>query len=104
MKKLSINNPSFQELLEDFTKYVEQIGYSESACKKFPRNVQEFLYNQEQQSITGIKQVTLQQIEKHQCYLEERANQRGGALSSATIEQHLYALKVFFTWLEQTQK
>lgn len=104
MKKLSIANKQYKDLLENFTKYVEQIGYSESARHKFPRNVREFLYQHEQQNIYDIRDTKPEHIKSHQKYLEERPNERGGALSAATIEQHLYALQVFFTWLEQTER
>jgi integrase/recombinase XerD len=104
MKKLSIASSEYNDLLDYFTKYIEQIGYSVSACKKFPRNVREFLYRQEQDNIDSIAGTRPGHIERHHRYLEERPNVRGGALSGATVEQHLYALQVFFNWLEQTDR
>jgi len=66
--------------------------------------VQEFLHRQEQQDIFDLNQITSSDIEDHHVYLQHRPHRRkSGTLSEMMIYHHMYALRVFFNWLEQLQ-
>lgn len=101
MKSLPLHTPSYQSLVRAFSRHLQRLGYNRPSWESQPACLHEFLHRLEQQGITDIKDVTPRHIREHYNYLLERPNrQRGGLLSGSTIEQHLYALKLFFQWQE----
>ena len=89
-------------LVNDFTAWLYQLGYSESTRNMLPACVREFL---EQQRITNISDIEPKQVRAFYGWLQERPlKRRRGALSEMMIHHYVYALKTFFTWLEITEQ
>lgn len=102
MKHLVIHNKTYRELLQDFSLYVERVGYNKGSQTALPSCVQEFFHWLEQRGIHTLEQITPELIRKHYDYLGERPNyNRGGNLSDSMINHHLYALKTFINYQEQ---
>lgn len=91
-----------QELRKAFTIYLEQVGYGATTTANLPSYVAEFLFYTQP---TTLETITRQDIFDYQKYLEHRPNLRKpGGLSVRMIHHHLYALRVFFGWLELTEQ
>jgi integrase/recombinase XerD len=102
MKHLVIHNKTYRELLQDFSLYVERVGYNKGSQTALPSCVQEFFHWLEQKGINQLAQITPELIRKHYDYLGERPNyNRGGNLSDSMINHHIYALKTFMNYQEQ---
>jgi integrase/recombinase XerD len=102
MKHLVIYNKTYRDLLQDFSLYVERLGYNKGSQTALPSCVQEFFHWLEQRGINSLAQITPELIRKHYDYLGERPNyNRGGNLSDSMINHHIYALKTFMNYQEQ---
>src|ERR1700744_1944202 len=87
-------------IINQFTAWLYQVGYSESTQHMLPACAREFL---EQQQITDIRYLEPQQVRDFYTWLQERPlKRRSGVLSEMMIHHYVYALKTFFTWLEIT--
>ena len=98
----------YKTLLKEFTNYLRILGYSPGTVKLLPGYVKEFLISQEQKSLSGkglrVTDITPADIQLHYEYLQNRPNKtQGGALSASIITSHLFALRIFFKWLEQAE-
>ena len=82
----------------DFKTYLEQLGYSKSSCFMLPHCVQDFLdYHK------GGEEFTTTHIEEYYEWLQIRPHkQKEGGLSEHYINHHIYALRLYFNWQEQT--
>jgi len=90
------------DILQEFTQYIQQIGYSKSSQYQIPKAIKEFLRYAAEPNIKKIKQ---NDILNFYNYLQNRPHKRKETVLSETfVNQHMYALKVFFNWLEQTQQ
>ena len=90
------------QIIYDYKIYLERLGYSKNSIYMLPKCVQEFL---EVQQINNLKQIIPSDIVRHHEYLQTRPNKRRpGGLSESHINHHIYALKTFFKWLEETGK
>jgi integrase/recombinase XerD len=88
------------ELTSHFRTYLTQLGYSESSVYMLPNCVKDFL---EYHHSTDPATLAISHINQFYEYLQNRPQKRkAGALSEQYINHHVYALKVFFNWLEQT--
>jgi integrase/recombinase XerD len=86
--------------IKDFRKYLVQIGYSKSSCYMLPECVKDFLVYIH---LIDPKAITSADIVRFYEHLQTRPHKKKvGGLSEAYINHHVYALKVFFNWLEQT--
>lgn len=86
--------------IQDFRNYLQQLGYSKSSVHMLPECVKEFL---EYHSTTMPEAATQKHIESFYNWLQVRPHKRSeGALSESYIYHHVYALKVFFSYLEET--
>ena len=104
MKKTSyeLSHNDQKTLHKEFIRYLKILGYSDSTVMQLPRCVKEFLYRQEIQKHT-ITAITPEDIQEHYEYLQIRPSQtKPGGLSDSTISMHLFAIKFFFKWLEET--
>lgn len=83
---------------ENFQRHLYQLGYSQGSCKGLTRCVREFLnYHQSKGEFIP------EDIRKFYEWLHERPNKvTCGALSELMIYQFMYALKIFFNYLEHT--
>lgn len=87
-------------IIENFRNYLLQLGYSRSSCKALPKYVKAFL---EHHHITAQETITPKHIEIFYNWLQIRPLKHGtGGLSENYIYHHVYALKLFFSYLEQT--
>ncbi len=86
--------------LKEFRNYLNQIGYSKSSCYMLPECVKDFLgYH----NATDTKELATGHINQFYEWLQIRPHKhKEGGLSEQYINHHVYALKVFFNWLEQT--
>ena len=86
--------------IQDFRNYLLQLGYSKSSVYMLPECVKEFL---EYHSTTTPEAVTQKHIESFYNWLQVRPHKRNeGGLSESYIYHHVYALKLFFSYLEET--
>ena len=98
-------------LLTDFSAFLKATGYGKSTVKmlsgcllsflafvNFPKNP---LENSLQHSLEGI--FTEKDITLFYEHCKERKNKRkNGILSASYVYHHIYSLKVFFCWLQET--
>jgi integrase/recombinase XerD len=105
MKKFIVEGRSYQRLLREYQMELERLGYSKNSCSKYPRSVKEFLKQMEAQGINSVSKVRRSDITEHEQYLRQRPNYRyGGALSDATVAEHLFGVRLFFDYLERTRQ
>jgi integrase/recombinase XerD len=91
-----------EELSEKYKTYLQQLGYNKNSVNVLPACVQDFL---EYTNTTEVKEISSSQIQSFHEHLKRRKHKRKQAsLSEIYIHHHIYALKVFFTYLEQTQQ
>ena len=84
----------------EFRNYLEQVGYSAGTIYNLPRQVEEFLAYHPNQILHSLQQEHIRQFYD---YLHIRPNRkRSGALSERMIAHFVYALRVFFAWLQDT--
>ena len=94
------NMRSKENQIKDFRNYLVQLGYSKSSCLMLPTCVQDFL---EYNKIIKIEELSTQHIQAFYEWLQVRPNKhKAGGLSEQYINHHLYALRVFFNWQEQS--
>lgn len=98
----TLHHIEYNHLIKSFAQHLERLGYSKGSQSMLPKCVQEFLYKQEQENIYDLMEVTSTDILDHHEYLQQRPNQRRpGGLSEMMINHHVYALKLFFNWLQE---
>jgi integrase/recombinase XerD len=83
-----------------FAQYLRQLGYTQSSLYMLPRCVADFLAFHPQTPLSAIEPVQIELFRRH---LQERPHKRKGCpLSERYIHHHLYALRVFFDWLQNS--
>jgi len=99
LKQLPISQ-SHQDLLYQFSQHLRAVGYTPATIRALPSGVREFLWRLEQAD-GKLEEVQSSHLKAHYAYLLERPSYAGtGALSLHTIDGYLFALKVFFNWLQ----
>lgn len=90
----------YDHIIKAFRNYLQQLGYSKSSVKMLPDCAEAFIdYN----NITEIKAASQEQVRAFYKWLQQRPHKRReGGLSEQYINHHIYALRVFFGWLEAT--
>jgi len=90
---------------EQFKIQLERLGYSKSSQSMLPACIAEFL-SQLEVTVTGVfhlHDIQPGHIQAHYEYLTQRPNKRKpGGLSSRMITHHIYAIRLFLNYLEQT--
>jgi len=90
------------DILQQFTQYIQQIGYSKGSQYQIPNCIKEFLGHCAQPETSKINQTDILHFYD---YLQTRPlKRRTGVLSEAMINHYVFSLKTFFSWLEQTQQ
>ncbi|HBH49937.1 MAG TPA: hypothetical protein DDX98_14930 [Bacteroidales bacterium] len=103
MKSLPIYNHEYQKQIENFRNYLKALGLNEGSQNMLPSCVREFLNQIEKQGTQQIQNIRQSQIQSHYEYLQHRPNQRRiGNLSNSMLNHHMYAIRKFFNYLEQT--
>lgn len=86
--------------IKDFRNYLVQLGYSKSSCYMLPECVKDFC---EYHNATDTQELNTVHIQQFYEWLQIRPHKhKEGGLSEQYINHHVYALKVFFNWLEDT--
>ncbi|WP_163380218.1 tyrosine-type recombinase/integrase [Cyclobacterium sp. SYSU L10401] len=92
--------PTYDQTVREFRDYLQQIGYGKSSVSMLPDCVKAFL---ESQGHIPIDEMRSADIVRFYRWLRQRPHKRKeGALSEQYINHHLYALRIFFGWLETT--
>ena len=87
-------------MITGFKTYLIHLGYGKSSIGLLPRCAASFL---SRYSLTDAATATPAQVLSFYEWLHERPNERsGGAISEAYIHIHMYALRLFCGWCEQT--
>lgn len=95
MKK-TIQNPAFQNLLNDYDRFVKVRNYKTGNSQMYQNVVSQFLIWLEESGITKIKDVSSKESVRYFEYLIARPRQRGGGtLADNTIKFHVFALGLF---------
>ncbi len=98
----TLHHIEYNHLVKNFADHLQRLGYSKGSQSMLPKCVQEFLYKQEQEELYDLTELTSSDITDHHEYLQQRPNQRRpGGLSEMMINHHVYALKLFFNWLQE---
>jgi integrase/recombinase XerD len=88
-------------VIEEFTTFIQQIGYSKSSQYAIPYCVEEFL-SLVHKPVNSINQNDVWRFYE---YLQTRPlKKRMGALSNAMINHYIFGLRTFFSWLETTHQ
>ena len=102
MKHLSLNNPGYHYLQQNFEQWLDILGYSPQTIYILPLHIREFLHHLEQNGITHIIQLEPGHIKDYYHNLSSRSNQRrAGGLSSNHLNKHIHALRKFTQYLRQ---
>jgi integrase/recombinase XerD len=89
------------DFIEEFKNYLQHLGYSKSSCYMLPECVRDFLSH----SKKAPEYITQKDIWCFYAHLQERPHKkRAGGLSEQYVHHHVYALRVFFNWLESTSQ
>jgi len=87
------------KIIDQFRSHLIRLGYGKSSIKMLPSCVGDFIKFTNQ----PIEQVRSQDIIGYYEHLKQRPRQRGqGGLSESYINHHIYSLKLFFAWQEQS--
>ena len=101
MKHLPLQSRYFRELLSDYTRHLERVGYNPFTIKMLPSFVREFFHQIEQTGIKSLEEVTPEVINSHYRYLKERpCKGRPGTLSESVLHSHLWAVRILFSYLQ----
>jgi integrase/recombinase XerD len=88
------------QYIKNYKTYLQELGYSKSSVNMLPACVKEFLTYT---NTAEVRELNQGQIQSFYEYLQNRKHKRKyTALSETFISHNIYALKVFFSWLEQT--
>lgn len=103
MKHLQLKTEGYAYVEKSFKEWLEIGGYNDNAIYGLPLHVREMLHYFEQKNICQLKQLKNTKIKKYyHDHLQTRANKtRGGALSSASLNKHQQAIKLFIKYLNQ---
>lgn len=98
-----------EEITENFRNYLLQLGYSKSSVYMLPECMKEFASylsaGQAGHNTIAAHNITQQHIICFIEYLQTRPHKRKeGGLSECYIYHHIYALKLFFSYLEETNQ
>lgn len=89
---------------EQFKTHLERLGYGQSSRHMLPACVAEFLSCLQAKGLCDLRQIAPRHIQEHYEYLSQRPNKRkSGGLSSIMISHHIYAIRLFLDFLEQTR-
>jgi integrase/recombinase XerD len=102
MKKLTLNNPSYEHLEKGFKEWLDILGYCEGSVYSMPVIIREFLHHLEKEKVNQIGELRQKHLKSYYEYLNSRGNERrGGALSNNYLNKHLQAIEKFLEYLYQ---
>lgn len=101
MKQHHITTHEYILMEKSFTEWLENMNYSESAIKNYPKQLREFFHFLEGKSITTVTHVNQEHINAFAEQIKNRKNIISGAgLSSSHINQILQSVKLLFNYLQ----
>ena len=90
---MTLQNPSYQEILKSFKNWLDILGYSPSTIRSLPNHLKEFFNYLQNENIHRITQLTTNQIKDYYHHLKTRENQtKTGTLSNNYLNKHIQAL------------
>lgn len=102
MKKLKLHNAGYRVLISNFKEWLDILGYSKSCVKYSPIHLQEFFHWAECHGHTELRTIMRKDVKAYYDYLRQRPNESyGGALSNASLNSHISALKRFNAYLKK---
>lgn len=102
MKKLKLHNAGYRTLISNFKEWLDILGYSEGVVKYYPNYLKEFFHWSEQNGHNQLSTVLRKDVTKYYDYLRQRPNESyTGALSNASLNNHISALKRFNEYLKK---
>ena len=100
-----IKSKQFIYLTQNFTMWLETLGYKPRTVKQMNWNAAEFFVFLEQNSINRLKYFTDNHLKQYLEYLQHRPNCiKGGSLSPGYINKHVTALRLLSRYLQLTGK
>jgi integrase/recombinase XerD len=102
MKHLNLDNKSYEEILDNFTQWLDILGYASTTVYNLPNHLKEFFNYLENRNIQTINQIHTTHVTDYYEYLKERPKQRqqDGSLSNAFLNKHQQALLKFREYLQ----
>ena len=95
-----LQSTQYKRAKQGFIQWLKTLGYSENTVERYPDTVHECLIWLETNKILAIKQLKPQHFQDFWKYLQTRPNlQEGGALSIASLNSYLNALRKFTQYL-----
>jgi len=95
--------PTYQHSLTAFTEWLGILGYAEATQKGIPERLGECLLWLQEKQITSIHQIDQHHIDTFLSKQETRPNKRrGGGLSASYLNKYIQALKLWNSFLAQT--
>lgn len=95
--------PTYQQSLTAFTEWLGILGYSESTQHDAPARLKEALHWLEQREIKQLYQIEQEHINAFLNQQETRPNKRrGGGLSASYLNKYIQTLKLWSSFLAQT--
>lgn len=92
------------QLITNLEIYLTRLGYNEATVKMICDRNTEFITCMIAEQIQDISDITSMDIIDHYNYMNRRPNKRhAGGLSGVYLDQHIYALKIFFEWQQTIQ-
>jgi integrase/recombinase XerD len=90
-----------EEELYNFRKELENLGYSKGAIDNYPRYAKRLLEHTKEIS----SKITVKHIQEYHSYLKQKIHYRKvKTLSESYIHSQLFAIRLFFEYLERTRK
>ena len=100
MKKLTLNNPSYQHLEKAFAEWLDILGYCPMSTYNMPSIIREFLHFLETNNINQLTALQQKHYKDYFQHISTRTNQRsGGGLSNNSLNKHIQALEKFYEFL-----
>lgn len=98
MEKINVNH---KKILQEFSLYLQAVGYRPRSKRAIERGVEEFLNWLEQERNQDFSEVNRQIIKSYESYLKQRPNKVfTGGLSSRSINYYLTSLRLLLGYQE----
>jgi len=102
MKRHRLYTSTYQGHLQNFGQHLTRLGYKRATKPNITSCAREFLHWLEQEGINQVAAVKPTHIKAHYRYLNERPKLHGeGPLGTSALSFHIYALRLFLTYLQQ---
>src|SRR5690606_10235667 len=102
MKKLPLYNRTYKALLLSFKEWLEILGYGKTTVKYSPIHLREFFHWLECRGHSELNTIMRGDVTEYYEYLKQRPNEsHGGALSNASLNSHISAIKRFNEYLKR---